>query len=342
MSARHDPQVRLFDRLIGEGFIAEEAGGVIREGIFPFVDVMPPRFIVDDASDYYFRNYWATGSVPDPEKEFLCVRPPFDMCWFEARCPTVIAKKDGTLIPWREFWPNGPTMYGISLICRPIEETRGETEPDFNWVDATWLIDAFVYLYLPVGETRKLAGLLLGEFMFAARADGTLTHFIDDTGQETHWAWTSVEPDDSRDKHRARAALMFVEATLLALTFMACVNVSEREYRPMVDAPKLAKAYQRRHGVSLTEFKVLTLAPHDHAEPGVGHSGSGSGSGKRLHVVRGHFRRMPEIGPGGRYHYTKRLFWVRPHMRGQVALGEVMKDYRVTPGDFASKGEGSQ
>lgn len=51
-----------------------------------------------------------------------------------------------------------------------------------------------------------------------------------------------------------------------------------------------------------------------------GEAGSLTGR-KALHFVRGHLRMLP----------SGRLTWIKPHMRGDAALGETHASYRVTP-----------
>lgn len=114
-----------------------------------------------------------------------------------------------------------------------------------------------------------------------------------------------------------------ITAALVAIQFMHCKNVS---LAPRDPAPKLSKAFQKRHKRPLLRHYTLEIDPMKEVlerEGGRGHNGLR----KSLHMCRGHFVHYTADAPlFGRVTGT---FWKNAHVRGSAKEGVVSKDYRV-------------
>jgi hypothetical protein len=115
--------------------------------------------------------------------------------------------------------------------------------------------------------------------------------------------------------------LAFVPA--LTISFLHCKNV---KLIPDSPEPKLAKAYQKRHGRPLVRFHTLEIEPMKQTLRREGRSAQ-TGLRRALHICRGHFADYTEgRGLFGKHHGT---YWIDSHVRGRVTEGVVVKDYSV-------------
>jgi hypothetical protein len=106
-----------------------------------------------------------------------------------------------------------------------------------------------------------------------------------------------------------------------------CKNVELVAHRP---DPKLARAYQRRHGRPLIAFKTLRVEPIRRLLEEAGRQAGTSDLRRQLHIARGHFKDYRQ-GDGlfGRH---RGLYWWEPQVRGSADIGELRKQYAVRPG----------
>jgi hypothetical protein len=96
---------------------------------------------------------------------------------------------------------------------------------------------------------------------------------------------------------------------------LACSNVST----DTITAPvKLNRKRAASGKIPFFDYRVLTI--HAGARPERGHPGDGTHASPRLHLRRGHIRRLA----------SGKTTFVRPHFVGDPERGEIAKDYRVT------------
>lgn len=111
-------------------------------------------------------------------------------------------------------------------------------------------------------------------------------------------------------------------SALLALSFLHCKNVTMVNNVP---ALKLSRAFQKRRGRPLMNFKTLEIEPMKRILRREGQSET-TGLKRALHVCRGHFADYSKHGLFGK---VKGVFWREAHVRGSTSEGTVVKDYAV-------------
>jgi hypothetical protein len=108
---------------------------------------------------------------------------------------------------------------------------------------------------------------------------------------------------------------------LLALNFLHCKNVVPVENK----LPRqLTRARKRKGKPYFEKFHTLAIEPVKKVlnDEGQAHTG---GLSHALHICRGHFRTYDGRGLFGKY---KGTFWISPHVRGDVSVGKVDKNYK--------------
>ncbi|MCC6362989.1 MAG: hypothetical protein IT165_05660 [Bryobacterales bacterium] len=110
---------------------------------------------------------------------------------------------------------------------------------------------------------------------------------------------------------------------LLATSFLHCRNVSTQQNVP---PPKLSKAFNRRQGRPLVQFKTLAIEPMKEVLRKQGRVEQ-NGLSKALHLCRGHFKDYRNSA--GLFGKHKGLFWWDLHARGELEHGAVVKDYAI-------------
>jgi hypothetical protein len=125
-----------------------------------------------------------------------------------------------------------------------------------------------------------------------------------------------------RDSFVELARCLFMPA-LLALSFMNCKNVALSPVEPNAGLNRLRRA---RGALPLVRHHTIDIGPMRRVLHTEGRMGE-VGLRRALHQVRGHFSTYsPERPLFGKVAGT---FWVPSHVRGDVARGVVVSDYRV-------------
>jgi len=99
------------------------------------------------------------------------------------------------------------------------------------------------------------------------------------------------------------------------LTALNCVNVVAVDNPP---PPKLNRKRSVKGKTPLFSFKTLHLKPERKAKEATIQGGADR-AGPRLHLRRGHIRRLDD-----------KQIWVQPHMVGKLSRGMVLKDYELS------------
>lgn len=119
---------------------------------------------------------------------------------------------------------------------------------------------------------------------------------------------------------------LYLFPALLATTFAHCKNVSFGQSWGIPRMPKHSKSFERKYGIPATKYVTLQIEPFKKTVRR--ETGSESLTPKSLHICRGHFKTYRDKGLFGKY---KGTFWVPQHKRGDPAVGEVKKTYKVEP-----------
>lgn len=110
---------------------------------------------------------------------------------------------------------------------------------------------------------------------------------------------------------------------LTAFSLLSCKNVTLRDAHVPI---AVDKSHVRRCGRPLIRYKVLDVMPMRKAIAQAGDPSKRETVIKALHICRGHFKDYREHGLFGK---TKEVFWWQPHVRGDLASGMIVKDYKI-------------
>ena len=115
----------------------------------------------------------------------------------------------------------------------------------------------------------------------------------------------------------------YLGAALFAVSLMHCKNVT---LHPVDPPDRLSRKHERKHGLPLTRYHVLDIAPMRQILDGEGEAQT-KGLPHALHICRGHFKTFTEQAPlFGRHVGT---YWWPSYVRGSAEGAVVEKDYRV-------------
>lgn len=92
---------------------------------------------------------------------------------------------------------------------------------------------------------------------------------------------------------------------------------------------------QKSGAAPLRDYYLLRIKPHIErdnplTDPSQIRQLGTRGGDKRAHSVRGHFRRVPDSGLFGRGYNAGELIWIPDHLRGETALGDIQKGYKIS------------
>ncbi len=204
-------------------------------------------------------------------------------------------------------------MRSAGVLFETLRNPRDE-EPGG---DVGWIVHAEL-----LGEWRK--GECVGplcKWMITLGPDGTIGQEdgTDVMAEIPHIEWMT---DEERDEWNLRLN-MYLFAALFAVSLMHCKNVDVEEVEP---PERLSKRNQQRHGTPLVSYRVLEVGAMTRTLDRDGRS-SEVGLGGALHICRGHFKTFTEDAPlfGSR----TGTYWWADHVRGDAALGQVDKSYKV-------------
>lgn len=192
------------------------------------------------------------------------------------------------------------TRVGCLLVERRLVGTAGaEVGPALassdTIVDARW--------FTRLGDE---AAALIAIAQFRIYADGSLKEWAGET---------CISPAD-----RDEAEWLYVPV-LTALGMLHCTNREVAE----VAAPEPLQLRRKKRGrvplVTYTRIDVPGWAAHSQRLQ------AAASSGRRLHFVRGHFRRVTSDRP---------LRWIEQYLRGEYLRGVALARYRVKPHGHAS------
>ena len=230
-------------------------------------------------------------------RDFPNIAPPFPVFWMEYPAPKMVVSSVKTV--------------RFLFVAGPADEDRPQPlrKKYFSHVDnPAWFMDVTC-----LAETDHRV-IQTDMWTFAVGQDGR---------RQEHMQGIIGEIDDYRRRYASTADLLLYPA-LLALSFLHCKNVS---LDPVDPPAKVARAFQRKHGVAPVRYHVLNIEPMKQV---LRHEGQSEKTGlkRALHICRGHFKDYTERGLFGKY---KGVYWWESRVRGSASEGVVKKDYTISP-----------
>lgn len=309
---------RLYDRLLVGGYeVDPEMAGVYQ----PFMRSLEDATVVvaDNVTSYYYNH--TPGSDGDGlEDIFPWLVPPITPLFVETRPARGVGGPQdvagwGSLFVCHDLHESDDVLDWSVFRASPRAVTRGMS------TEARWVVQFFLFIH-PIGKNPSIwmAGSLplSGDGRFCRsehnRLSLSLLMGLPPSAQRQHMETTW---------DAARAGTMWQMPLLLALSFMHCKNVEQREVRPTFIE---ARPWKKKHGRPLVRYHILDIDPMRKVlrdEGGV----EAHGFKKALHICRGHFATYTDNAPlFGRLTGT---FWKPQHVRGTARNGMVVKDYNV-------------
>ena len=287
--------IRLYDRLL-----------VSRSVERVFVSTEPkqaPVVVADNVAEYWYSQdgEWGYNDFPN-------IAPPLSPMFVEFRVST-------------NDWVDGyPIEWGGLFTTVAGDSARRILEHAPHWCDGMqvrysqveWLhmVEMFAYVRRAV---RLIATALVPVDEFGQIPEGA--HVV------TTGATKDVPEGQLIDAGKALMPM------LLAISFMHCKNVAQREVQqPMFER----QVWRKKHGRPLVRYRMLDIDPMRKVLKTEGGSDE-VGLKKALHICRGHFATYGKDGKGKLFGKHEGTFWVPQHVKGSAKQGTVVKDYRVHP-----------
>ena len=308
--------VRLYDRLMVERWVVDSYGypeslladprlASLRKDLNPATVVL-----IDNVAQYYFAHHTTPKGVMDPPETFPQLSPPFPCAFYEYNVD---------LAMWNVVFTGGPARCvraGILLhaVNPALVRIRGIEE------SSHLVLAGVLFIQLRRPNSGDTYGPAMAMFLGIDR-DGQATSPLMTQPWGFRDTWMEVVPE-----HDVRAICRlagFALPVFLAQSFLHCRNVSTQQHVP---PPKLSKAFNRRHGRPLVQFKTLAIEPMKEVLRKQGRIEQ-NGLPKALHLCRGHFKDYRNSA--GLFGKHKGLFWWDMHARGDLEHGAVVKDYAI-------------
>jgi hypothetical protein len=275
-------------------------------------DPQLPVLLIDNVADYYYssdQEYW------DLRDDFPNLAPPYPMFWLECKMPRRIHSKEKGDTDVTAFMPNG-RQGALCIVANPDHVRKAMPIPD----GTRWILHC--EQFHDYGFRSVTATGPIGSIVLFIDADG---HLLQQPAMVIYCA------DDY--KNEMHNFITYLHPALLAISFLHCKNVA------VVDGPvppKLAKKYERNHGVKPVVPKTLVIEPLKQILRREGRSHDPGGSiQKSLHICRGHFRDYREgRGLFGKLHG---VFWSPQTVRGPRGNTPAPREIRIKIGVSATK-----
>jgi hypothetical protein len=242
-------------------------------------------------------------------EDFPCLRLPWPMCWIEFARPRGVSQRI-------------PERWGFAVIDMDIETFARNAQA------RNWPTDA---------EYGFIMTLYIQEHGQALGPCATWEVAVDERGIGITADYTILNADQAWEKENDQREHDFARMTftaLQAITFFHCrnVHVVPGEAPP----PKVAAKQVKKLGRPLLAYSVVKIDPF-RTRQARGEGLGGAASARRLHTVPGHYSHFGNCCPGVHEPHGKAfgtltgMFWVPPHVRGDLEAGAVVHDYEVRP-----------
>ena len=219
--------------------------------------------------------------------------------------------------PFARYFMFGRTpnevSYGPSLACR-LDGPESSVGCLFlaEKSQAGWVVNAVPC----AGSSAVKVAWSMAKIEYNVDADGVGR----DANCMFHWS-IIADPGKLLPIQEYYMLTMYVFA--IATSVMHCKNVTARRVHP---PEKLANAAAKR-GRPIYSYSVLDVKPVRRVLDDEGGMSQGASLAKALHVCRGHFKDYRD--GAGLFGKVKGLYWWEQSLRGNVAAGVHVKDYRV-------------
>ncbi len=292
---------------------------------------------ITSASDWFFE--YSDKEEWDNRDDFPMITPPFPLMWMEFRSPNFINSAGR-----QSEYPREIESTGCMSVCFPIKESESRK------VIENGLLRSLVERHAGGGpssntnpdedkarikkalDNGREARWIAMWHVFAVNRYRRSVHHIDSTaayidpnGQmvtECFYVMASESNIQARYQFNGSFGGGSLQPFLFATSLMHAKNVS------LEDDPLPASFAKRRakDGKPVLTFKVLRIEPmrkqaKQESKPGE------SGTKRAMHIVRGHFKDYRNSG--GLFGKYKGLYWWDMHVAGDVANGQVVKDYAI-------------
>jgi len=279
--------------------------------------------VIDNVAEYYYSNHTSPRGRMDGPDQFPQLAPPFPCAFFEyALKPSMY---DVMFTDAENGHSRKLDQVGILILSVDAQQVRDEFP---NWSgfleeratgsSAKWV--EFATVFARHSTERDVRGPCTLLYM-AVGEDGQPTSQLRTRTWGVEDDFYELLPEERQLAIGSLGSLAF--PAFLATSFLHCRNVSTQQHVP---PPKLSKAFNRRHGRPLVQFKTLTIEPMKEVLRKQGRVEE-NGLPKALHLCRGHFKDYRNSA--GLFGKHKGLFWWDLHARGDMEHGAVVKDYAI-------------
>lgn len=305
-----------FDRvLLGDG-ITDEMQTVLRRCTV---------INIDNVARYYFEG--TAQEVWNIRKDFPNIAPPLPAMFFEYKMPTIInSEKFGQTRPGERY--RDVRGFGIGMWAQGVDPATTYNFDGHALRGMRWLVETVHFL--DVGKHVSVRPLLAmrypvaedGLWYSADDSDDTIVHSFHGFESTYDWAQARGIPFEDVLRGLGDECMSQMFPVCLALSFMHCKNVTQRELRP--EDWVVRNAQKRQRPIPVT-YRVLDIEPMKTVLRTEGKSEQ-TGLKRALHICRGHFKTYDEKPLFGK---VKGTFWWPSQVRGSLSEGAVVKDYRV-------------
>ena len=225
--------------------------------------------------------------------ELPCIAPPFQEMFLEAKITPAVKLN---LTNPREDGHTLADSFGCLVLSNKKEE---------GWTSAATLI----------GAADKSE--IISQVFLNIDADGRLSK--EDSSHTMASAWGDFFRGLGLDGSAISRSLFM--SFFLAVSFMHCKNVILNK----TCIPEgLRKKHLRKTGTFVHDFHTLEIRPMRKVLDS--NRTSGESLQHALHICRGHFKDYRQSGLFGK---AKGVFWWDNHLRGNIEVGHISKDYKV-------------
>ena len=278
--------------------------------------------LIDNVAEYYFSHHTTSRDKMDGPDQFPHLAPPFPCAFYEYTLKP--SMYDVMYTDASHGNPRRIDQVGVLILSVDARQARNEF-PAWNGAleergtgSAKWV--QFVTVFARQSSDRDVRGPCSLLYL-AVGEDGQSTSHLRTRVPGIEDKFYEALPEELRQLFESLGGLAL--PAFLAMSFLHCRNVSTEQHAA---PPKLSKAFNRRHGRPLVQFKTLAIEPMKEVLRKQGRVEQ-NGLPKALHLCRGHFKDYRNSA--GLFGKHKGLFWWDMHARGDLEHGAVVKDYAV-------------
>jgi hypothetical protein len=290
--------------------LAQDTGNVIR------LDQTEGGVIIADAIFAGIEPLMAEDKQIVTSQRYQKVPPPFSSFWIEAKSSRL-----------KGFW--------VGAACRAERNQVDETGAMSSIRDILTATTAKMGLSLVEDDNLQVGWTLVMHPLLARDMGGGRWHYFIspvtlDMLIDTQGGLLTETPSYTESPELVAHIIRYLRApykigeveipdiSALVLETLAMMNCANVKQQTIEQPPDVRKAYQKKHRLPMSTYKILTVKGQNVSETPHTHQG-GSHAAPRLHRVRGHFKHFAD----------GRQFWWDSFLRGRDQEGSIKKSYRV-------------